>query len=363
MEYNPFHNGHVHHIKKARELTGCDVLVAVMSGNFTQRGEVAVCDKFTRAKAALENGVDLVIELPYIYATQAASRFAQGAVDTLKLCNIDSLVFGSESDNLDNLKDIASYAINVDHLRVEMSKGESFVRSYSLLQGSYPPNDILGIAYLKAIQGTAIKPYTIQRTNSYHDEALGRSISSATAIRKAMKEGRDYSESTVMKIEHPVFNEMLYPYLRNILITTERRYLREIFLVSEGIEKHLQNIAKKAFSYEDFINMATTRRYTRSRIQRTCLQIINHVTREEVKNLPEVSFIRVLGLNSRGRALLKELKENEDLRICSRYSTIPRPYREMSYKTTFTYSSMFDSERQKSILESEIGGPVIIREQ
>jgi predicted nucleotidyltransferase len=360
VEYNPFHNGHMHHIKKAREVTGCDILVAVMSGNFTQRGDVAICDKFMRTRAALENGVDMVVELPYIFATQAAENFAYGSIETLKLCNVDSLVFGSESNNLENLIDIAKYSINVNHLKVSMSKGESFAKSYSLLQGSFPPNDILGIAYLKAIQGSNITPYTILRTNSYHDQELGKEISSATSIRKALKENLDYSNSTIMKINNPVFNKMLYPYLRNILITCDRKYLQEIFLVSEGIEKHLYNVAQVSYSYADFINKATTRRYTKSRIQRTCVQILNHITKKEVEELPDLNFIRVLGFNNNGRKLLKKLKKNEEIRVCSRYSTIPLKYREISYKTTFTYSSMFNEKLQKEILENEIGGPIII---
>ena len=361
VEYNPFHNGHIHHIKEARKITNCDVLVAVMSGNFTQRGDVAICDKYLRTKAALENGVDLVIELPYIYATQAAKNFAYGSIETLKLCNIDSLVFGSESNNLENLLDIAKYSINVDHLKVSMSKGESFAKSYSLLQGSYPPNDILGIAYLKAIADSNIKPYTIQRTNQYHDQELDKDISSATSIRNAIKENIDYSYSTIMKIDNPVYNEMLYPYLRNILVTCDRKYLQEIFLVSEGIEKHLSKIARDTYSYKEFINKATTRRYTKSRIQRTCIQILNHVTKNEVLNLPKLDHIRVLGFNSKGRMLLKELKNNEDIRVCSRFSDIPLEYRKMYYKTTFTYASMFNKDIQKNILDKEVSGPIILK--
>ena len=359
VEYNPFHNGHLYHIQKAREITQCDCLVAVMSGNFTQRGEVAICDKFQRAETAVLNGVDLVIELPYIYATQAASKFAYGAIESLKLCHIDALVFGSESNNLANLKEISEFSINVDHLKQKMDDGHSYVKSYSLLQGSFYPNDILGIAYLKAIANSNIKPYTILRTNSYHQKNIDSSIASATAIREAIKNHTDYQNTTVMEINEYHDLKELYPYIRNLLLTLPRDYLQKIFLVSEGIEKHLINNAKQFADFDEFINHATTRRYTTARIQRTLLQIINQVAKKDVENLEPLNFIRVLAFNQNGQKLLKKLKQ-EKVKICTRFADLPTNYQKMSYKTTFIYSSLFDKTTAQKIMLNEIGGPIIV---
>ena len=118
VEYNPFHNGHMLHINKAKELSRADGTIAVMSGNFCQRGDFSVIDKFAKAEIAINHGVDLVVELPYLYATQNASKFAYGAINVLKACHINHLVFGSETNDIEILKDIASTEINPDHLKV-----------------------------------------------------------------------------------------------------------------------------------------------------------------------------------------------------------------------------------------------------
>lgn len=168
-EYNPFHNGHIHHIKKAREITNCDILVCVMSPNFVQRGEPAIIDKWERAKTAVENGVDIVFELPFIFATQSAAFFAKGAIDCLKLAKVDTIVFGSESNNIKILESISDMEIDI---RNQDEEGLSTAKIYEKLYGKWNANDILGLNYLKEIKDSNITPYTIQRTNHYHDEKL-----------------------------------------------------------------------------------------------------------------------------------------------------------------------------------------------
>ena len=157
-EYNPFHTGHAYQIRQARERTGCDVILAVMSGDFVQRGEPAVADKVRRAVCAIENGVDAVIALPYIYSTQSAGWFAHGAVSLMKLAGADYICFGSECGNLENLLDIADTPINPDHLQESLESGMSYPKAYSLLTTFMAPNDILAVSYLKEIAGTGIEP-------------------------------------------------------------------------------------------------------------------------------------------------------------------------------------------------------------
>ena len=165
VEYNPLHNGHIKHIQMARELTKADVLVAVMSGNFVQRGEPAIIDKFTRTKEALLNEVDLVIELPFPFVNQAASVFAEKAVELLSLAKCDYIVFGSELDDIELLKTYSTLNINVDSLKEVMSDGTSYPKAYSILSQTFSPNDILGVAYLKALKNTEIQPLIIKREN------------------------------------------------------------------------------------------------------------------------------------------------------------------------------------------------------
>lgn len=358
VEYNPLHNGHIHHIQKARELTDCDVLVAVMSGNFVQRGEVSIIDKWQRAHAAILNGVDLVIELPYIYVTQSASQFAKGAIDLLKLANVDSIVFGSESNNIDELKEIAELNINVDHLKESMKQGASFVSSYGLLAGQYASNDILGIAYLKALAGSSIVPYTIQRTTNYHDNQIIGDIASATSIRKAIYDNTHYENTTPMKLNYTNFNSNYFDYLKLLLVTLSKEYLSQIFLVNEGIENHLTKCIKQCSNYDEFINMATTRRYTKARIQRICMNILNQISKQSVKQLPLLNYIRPLAFNAKGQSLLKILKEKE-VNIASCFAQIPVAYRNMEYQTTCTYVAFLPSEYKEKVLIQELGGPII----
>ncbi len=359
VEYNPLHNGHIYHIKKAREITKCDILIAVMSGNFVQRGEVSIIDKWRRAKAAIENEVDLVVELPYIYAVQSASQFANAAIDILKLLKVNYIVFGSECNNLENLTDIADINISVDHLKENLKQGNSFVKSYGLLQGEFNPNDILGVAYLKALKGTNITPFTIKRTNGYHDEEISSDIASATSIRKAIFDNKPYEHATVMNFEYANSNVYYFDYLKLLLNTLDKDYLKNIFLVSEGIETHLIKCIKATDNYHDFISLAITRRYTKARIQRVCMHIINQVTKDEVNNLSNINYIRPLAFNSIGQNYLKQIKE--DVLIASDFSKMPKDYRELELKTTFTYTSMLKMPYKKEVLQRELQGPIIIK--
>ena len=258
-EYNPFHNGHLYQIRKARELTGCDTILVIMSGNFVQRGEPAVIDKWQRAEAAIRNGADVVIELPYLYATQSASAFAKGGVSLLNMAEADYICFGSECGNLENLQEIAETSINPDHLRTSLDAGMSYPKAYSLLTSSMAPNDILGVSYLKAMAGTKIKPVLIQRTGSYTDETMG-SNASALAIRTALKKKENIEGSTPMeealRNSELVTMDQFYPYLRTILTMTSPEDLSSCFLCTEGIEYHLKKKALTNSTWEGFLNDA-----------------------------------------------------------------------------------------------------------
>ena len=356
VEYNPFHNGHLYHINKAKELTNPDVLVAITSGNYNQRGDVSIINKFEKTKAALENGVDLVVELPYIYTTQNAYVFGSKAVDILNRLHTNYLVFGSETNNLEELKKYSELEVDVTRLKQLMHDGNSYPKSYGLLSSYLYPNDMLAVTYLKALASTNIKPISIQRTNDYLGENLDI-ISSATAIRKAVKQNIDISNTTPIIINNPVFNEHLYPYIRNILFTHSSEQLSSIFLVSEGIENLLKENAVKYNNYEDFINNSISRRYTKSRIQRILLQIVNNITKDEVKNLPNNDYIRVLGFNSKGQELLKTLKE--EVNIVTQFKNIPTAYKDIEWKTSLTYSNLLKDSQD--YIKQELKGPLYIK--
>ena len=357
VEYNPFHNGHLYHLNKTKELTNPDLIIAITSGNFTQRGEISIINKFDKTKAALEHGIDLVVELPYIYTLQNSSVFGKRSVELLNKLGINNLVFGSETNNLEELKDFASYNIEIDYLKEIMDKGNSFPKAYGLLAGSLYPNDILGISYLRALESNNIKPYLIQRTNSYHSDEL-EEIASAKAIRMAIKDNKDYHMATPIEIKEPLFNDDLYPYLQRILLTSDKKRLEENFLVSEGIENLLIKNAYENDTYEDFIKASISRRYTRSRIQRICMNIINNITKEEYKALEPLNYVRVLGFNSKGREYLKQFRDREDFKVVTQFKNIPESYKNIEWKVANVYASY--TQNRKAYLKQELRGPIII---
>lgn len=353
-EYNPFHNGHLYHINKAREITNPDVLVCVLTGNYNQRGDLSIINKFEKTNAALENGVDLVVELPYIYATQNAYVFGKTAVNILNKLHTNYLVFGSETNNLEELKKYAELEIDVTRLKELMHDGSSYPKAYGLLSGSLYPNDILAVTYLKALKDTNIEPISIQRTNDYLSNDINV-ISSASAIRNAVRNNNDISSTTPLKIKEPVFNEQLYPYIRNLLFTMNSNDIQNIFMVSEGIENMLIKNAVKYEHYNDFINNSISRRYTKSRIQRVLLQIANQIKKEDVNNLPELNYVRVLGFNNKGQQLLKQLKE--EVNLVTLFKNIPTPYKDIEWKTSLLYSGLLN--KPNDYIKQELKGPVI----
>lgn len=362
-EYNPFHKGHKYQIQKTKEILDCDVMIAVMSGNFTQRGEPAVINKWKRAVAACQNGIDIVIELPYIYSTQSAAKFSHGAISLLKMMKITHLSFGSECGNLENLLEIADTPINPDHLHQSMSQGMSFPKAYSLLTTEMMPNDILAVSYLKEIQDTTIEPILIKRTSNYLDDTL-QEVSSALAIRKALKQNEDLLDTTPMQEEleqafHP-WIERYYPYLRTLLLTADAEQLSQHFLFNEGIENHLIRQAKVSENFDEFLKNCVNWRYTASRIRRTCLQAMNQIRNSDVQKLPALDRPRVLAFNDKGRSYLKTLKK-QNILYASRFAEVPYPWRKMELKTTMLYTSVFPEEMRNEIISKEIGGALSMK--
>ena len=360
VEYNPLHSGHIYHLQQARKITGCDVLVAVCSGNFVQRGEPAVIDKWARSRAAVDAGVDLVIELPFPCCVQSAAQFGENAVRLLALAKADSIVFGSETNNMEELKEIASMSFNIDNFRENMKQGYSYPASYGYMADSYGPNDILAISYLRALDKYPdITPYSIKRIGEYHDDSTDVIYPSAQAIRKLLKEGQDVSGYTPLadqlKSQPETGWDKLYPYVRNLLLTIPAEELKEIFLMDEGIENHLIKQAQDSSSFDEFINNAVTRRYTRSRIQRTLCHLAVHNTRSFMNDLPQIDRIRPLCYNETGQQYLKTLQK-DGLIVVNHFTQNIKPYRDLEYRAAALYGSMFSPARQSKILRQEICG-------
>lgn len=363
IEYNPFHYGHHHHIKEAIAKTNPDVVVGVMSGHFVQRGEMAITDKWQRTQVALEHGVDLVLELPTLYALQSAQEFANGALAILDKALVNDLVFGSESNDLATIKEIAELPINANHLKEAMKLGHSYPKALSLVAGEYYPNDILGIAYAKAALNTNITLHSILRTNQYHSEDLDDTFASATALRQALKNKQDVSGLTPMtNLSTAAFLpswEAYYPLLKYKLLSTPKEHLQEILLVSEGIENHLVNMASQHTNFKDFINASTSRRYSKARIQRICAHILLNTKKEFALNYPKEPSLRVLGFNQQGLKALQLYKEKE-IKVATRFNQLPKMVREYEHRVTSIYALPFNTSTQTSLIAREVGPPIML---
>lgn len=357
-EYNPFHNGHIHHIKETKKISNPDVLVCVMSGNFVQRGEPAIINKWERAKIAVAHGCDIVFELPFIHTVQSANHFAKGSIDCLKLAQINQIVFGSESNNIETLTQLAH--IDCQAYPEYIKAGISSSKAYEQIYGKLNANDILGINYIKELKGTNIIPYTIQRTNNYHEEELNTHFSSATAIRKAIKEGDDYTQETPLRNLSATFQlENYYPLIKALLLTMPSASLKQLFLMDEGIENNLIKNVKIANSFEEFISLCISKRYTRSRIQRTLIHLMMQTSKVSVDKLAPISYLRVLAYNEQGKQYLKYLKK-QGVHIASKFNQIPQAYREIELKATSIYAYPLMNEQQQQLINTELNKPIYI---
>lgn len=343
-EYNPFHNGHYYHLQKAKQEANADYCVAVISGNFTQRGETSIVNKWAKAYMAICGGADLVIELPTIYSVSSAENFANGAIkilDSLKI--VDSFAFGAETNDLATLNNIANvlyeepkgYTSILNH---ELKKGISFpsarenaimmylndIKRYAnVLRNS---NNILGIEYLKALklQKSNLQPIMIKRQNVYYnDKHIINDFASATGIRELLR-NKDYTklQKVVPRSTYQILGQQikkgeliigLEKYEKEIIyilrrMTTEQ--IAELPDVSEGLENLIKDAANNCNNLRDLLNIIKSKRYTQTRIQRILIYALLGINKKMMDTSKKIMpYIRVLGFNQNGKKLLSEIVE------------------------------------------------------
>lgn len=330
-EYNPFHNGHLYQINKIKEKYQDSIIIAVVSSSFTQRGDVSIIDKWTKTQIALDNNIDLVVELPFVYATQSSDIFAKGAIEILKRLNIDTLVFGTESTSLDQISTVAD-------LELYNPEYNNLVKQYLKEGINYPtatnkailalngrkistPNDLLALSYIKEIkkQNLHITPVNIVRTSIYHNLSSEGNISSATAIRhKNLKNEKidnliPYSPNLIKKISMNNY----YPYLK-YKILSEGIEIKKYNTLEEGIENKITKEIINANTYEELITKIKTKRYTYNKISRMLLHILTNFTKEEAQNI-KIDYIRILGFNKNGQKYLNKIKKEVKLPLITGY--------------------------------------------
>lgn len=342
-EYNPFHNGHLLHLQDSKKLTHTDFTIAVMSGNFVQRGDTSIVDKWTKAEMALKAGVDLVIELPTLYAISSAENFAEGAIRILNSLGIvDYVSFGSEIGEISPLNDVAQVlykepkefsALISKQLRSGLSYPKARELAIQMYFGSSQkyteilenPNNILGIEYLKALKKykSPIRPITLKRKYSDYNSADVKSgIASATAIRTMLQNNKNIHYvvpfETYELLEEKKKNEQIITSLsvfsKEIIYTLRKMTLSEIASlpdVSEGLENKIKSAVNTSNTLEDLISKIKSKRYTQTRIQRILLYALLNISAKDMNmSRKQMPYIRVLGFNKHGKKIISAIANN-----------------------------------------------------
>ena len=369
-EYNPFHLGHLYQIKKIKEMFKDSIIVAIISTNFTQRGDISILNKWDKTKICLENNIDIVLELPTLYATQSSDIFASSALSILNHFKIDTLVFGSESNDIDTLYKLANIQLNNQEY-------DSLVASYLSEGINYPtamskalkqitnidiskPNDLLGLSYIKEIikNKYSIKPISIQRSNDYHGEKIESNIISANLIRKLLLDKKAISpyvpNITTKYLYHNLsinnsFSLLKYKIINNI------DSLDKYLTVDEGIENRIIKYINKSNSWEELVMHIKTKRYTYNKINRMLLHILLDIKKTD--NTKEI-YLRVLGFNQKGRNYLNKIKKEVTLPIHMGYRKNISNAFDIEFKSSYIYSLIINNPK---LIEREYQNKPIIK--
>ena len=310
-EFNPFHNGHKFLLEKIKSDCAADI-VCIMSGSFVQRGDIAITDKYARTVAALENGADMVVELPTVYAVAPAQVFAENGVRIAADLGCDLLYFGAENalkeliDIVDSIESPEIQAKIADHMKA----GAYYPQAVSeALGGSAAemirkPNNILAVEYIRSCRRYGITPAAILRKGAEHDDSTPvGDIASASAIREMIRDGEPYGEYTAMAVEHPAFLDAIEPAILYALKTIDKDELALLADVGEGLENRIYDAAIQYNSLEEILTAIKTKRYTMARLRRIVLYALLGVTKK-MQETP-VPYLRVLGVKKNKSEILK----------------------------------------------------------
>ncbi len=327
-EYNPFHNGHLYHINKIKEMYPNSILILVLSGSVCERGDLSIINKWDKTSIALDHNIDLVVELPFKFSSQSADVFCYGSMKLLHLLGVNKIVFGSESDNIEILKSLAQTQLNNneynDKIKSYLKEGYSYPAALSASLNDITgyniekPNDILGIGYIREIlkNNYIITPITIKRTDDYNND-----ISSASGIRKLLKEGKDVSNlvpnNTIKYLNNLTFIEDYYQFLK-YKILSEKENIIKYQTVDEKIIPRVLEYINNSNSLDELILNIKSKNYTYTKLKRMFIHILFSFTKEEANNI-DIDYIRILGFNNKGKEYLHNIKKEIDIPILTNY--------------------------------------------
>lgn len=316
-EYNPFHNGHLYHIDKIKEQYPDSIIILVLNGYFLERGEISILTKEDKTKIALENNIDIVLELPTLFGTQSADTFADKSISILNNFNVDTIIFGSECNSIDILESIAKKQLSEEfqeNVKTYLNDGINYPTALAKalnIDFTFNPNDILGISYIKSaiINNYNIEFFTIKRTNSYHDIKSNEKIISASNIREKLKKNTDIKKYIPDSVYPKIINintDTYFKLLKAKIITDED--LDTYLDIDEGIEYRLKKYINDATSINEFMNLIKTKRYTYNKLNRMFIHILIGIKKIDTKE--NLDYIKILGFNKKGRKYIQSIKEN-----------------------------------------------------
>ncbi|MCL1630957.1 nucleotidyltransferase [Sporolactobacillus sp. CPB3-1] len=397
-EYNPLHNGHLYQLDTLRKQLNPDVTIAVMSGNFLQRGEPSLVSKWIRTRMALEAGIDLVLELPYVFAVGKADVFARGAVTILDRIGANRLIFGSECGRIEPFYNSLSLIhenkpIYNAHLIEAMAQGVSYPNAHAAayrfiaqnckkeLVDLTQPNNNLGFQYVNAIDqlGSTMIPVTVRRKQTEHNDLSldpDASIASATSIRTHLLSGRPLKR---ISNKLPVYTvaalqdaektngyaswERFFPFLKYALLSSSKERLLSIYEMEEGIEHRLLDCIRTANSFHEFISRVKTKRYTWARLQRLCVHILTGASKHDAKPLAlygDPDSARLLGMSQKGQAYLSSIRKNSAFTIISKIRNYRSPMLELDIKAAQIYDYL---AANRNATRTETGHPPLRYDQ
>lgn len=324
-EFNPLHNGHVYFIDKIKELYPDSLIVCVVNGYFMERGEISVMSKEDKTRCALNHNVDIVIELPFVYGTQAADIFAYNSVKLLNEMRVDRIIFGSESNSIQLLERVANIQLEdstyIDRVKEYLAEGVNYptamAKALDIKEDISNPNDLLGISYIKAIKqiNKRIKYETIKRTNDYHDVDIDDNIVSGSNIRVRFSNDQEIDKYVPEDVKDKIIkinDDKLFTLLKFKLLTDKDL---SIYLdVDEGIEYRIIRNINEARTLEELIECVKTKRYTYNKLNRMLIHILIGLTKED-NDSNELDYIKILGFNTKGQEYLNRIKKGMTLSL------------------------------------------------
>ncbi len=356
VEYNPFHNGHLYQIEKIKEKYKDSIIIVCMSSSFTQRGDISILNKWDKTKVSILNGVDIVIELPYVFSTQSSDIFAHYSLKLLNSLHIDTLCFGSETENIDEIINCAKTQINNKEFDLK-------VKEYLSLGINYPtalnkalkdlnnyeiksPNDLLALSYIKEIikNNYNIELFNIKRTNDYHDLLDDSNIVSASNIRNRIINNQSIKDKVPQNVyeilkNKNINNDKYFEYLKYKILSEEN--LEKYLDVDEGLNTRIKSSINKSKSLDELIQNIKTKRYTYNKISRMLNHILCSFTKDENKDL-DIEYIRILGFSNKGQKYLNEIKSNLAYPILNKYDTKKYKTLKVEKRITDIYSYIYE---------------------